>query len=212
MKLQTIYNELSSVYNAMESRNDGIFKLLESIKESIKLETVKESNQKDRYKAANLILKNKASKSRPILQKAYIRDGFQLFTDSFAAFKLLNHIPELDTNEPEASYPNMETLFNIAIQGDETVSLHVETLKRELKVSGSQIAIELSNGIKAFFESKYIKIAIDILELKNDEFLKLRYRPSKNNGFANVSTFYCNHNGDEVLLLPLRKESVDDVL
>ena len=206
MKLQTIYNELSSVYNAMESRNDGIFKLLESIKESIKLETVKESNQKDRYKAANLVLKNKASKSRPILQRAYIRDGYQLFTDSWIGFKLLNHIPELETNEPEASYPTLEKLIT-CVNMDSFIDLRVETIKDEMRFSNGECAIQLHDGMTAFFESKNIKILLDVLGFKNDEMIRFRFKQSSTNGYCNYSLFYADRNGDEAVIIPLKKDN-----
>lgn len=166
--------------------------------ESIKLDKVVETTSKTRYKEALKILK-KSKDKRPILAKSIIKDGFQIFTDSYVLFKLLDIIPELPELDNINSYPKTETFFENGKGNTVLIQISCKELKQMIKIN-KVIDLKVNDDMIIKVDSKLLLSVLVILDYSNNDIVDIHcssinvHRP-----------IYFNNNGNEAVLLPLRQ-------
>ena len=73
MKAKTVYDKLSQCVMVDDIDHATVYNVLEWLKDEIRKDIAKENKDTNRLKYATKVLKNKANKNRPILQKAILR-------------------------------------------------------------------------------------------------------------------------------------------
>lgn len=201
--LQELY-DFKERHDFLEKDKEYI-ELIEKIKNDIRLETASESNDKQRYQAAVKILNDKRMKTRPILQKCVIRNGLQQFTNSYILVQLKKPIPGLEQHDETETekYP----IFDKLIYGSKSNNTFSETkkaieLKTLIKTSNKKapLCVIENASFKIHIESDLLKIALDLLQFKNNDDVVMFYKESY------ISPIYIENESGIALIIPMRVE------
>jgi hypothetical protein len=213
MEAKRIYTDLINAFNydKKEVLNPDSFHLIELLKivEYLETETRKEAaktaGDSKPLKYASIVLKNKSNKCRPILQKAIIRDGLQVFTDSFIAFKLQNHIEGLEMHDQKdfENYPKLDKLF---LPAQFTITKKFDDLIDELALLKDDDIYILKNdyGYKIGMYVKNIKIMYNVMRFKKGDIISFGIIESQSTSYTRP--LFIDNNGDSCILLPIRME------
>ena len=217
MKAKTVYDKLSKCVMVDDIDHATVYNVLEWLKDEIRKDIAKDNKDTNRLKYAMKVLKNKASKSRPILQKAVIRDNKQVFTDSYILFRMNKHISGLLLHDEKdfSRFPNIDNIIDLAKNNNEnSKSFMVQELNERIAVMKKDdifIDLHLFDDNYIRFDKDKLSQAINVLGFKNKDTMTVYY---SNNGFEssdeldkgfNVrATYIKNDNDDECILLPCR--------
>lgn len=184
-------------------------KALDSMEELLRQQKAKETKQYDRYMAASRMISKCAS--RPILTKCIMKDGAQIFTDSFMMFSLVGDliIAQLPVNtENPNAYPDVARFFE-KDKNASALKLNVGELKQELRPLCADKSFEGGKFERSEFNIKgetqvalkatMLRDLVIILGFKNDEEIKLIYTPGSVKPML-VET----KNGSHGIILPIR--------
>lgn len=217
MKAKTVYDKLSQCVMVDDIDHSTVYNVLEWLKDEIRKDIAKENKDTNRLKYATKVLKNKANKSRPILQKAVLKDDKQVFTDGYILFRMNKHISGLllhDENDFER-YPNIENIKELAKNNNKnSKSFMVQELKQQLatmKKSDEFIDLHLFDDNYIRFDKDKLSQAINVLGFKNKDTMTIYYNNNVfesseelNKGFNVRATYIKNEYDDECILLPCR--------
>lgn len=205
MKFKKIYDELKEAIGHEKLLNDLLLKL----EELTRKESAKESGGGEllRYNTAKKILKGFTNKSRPILQKSIIRDNKQIFTDSYQLYVLKNHIIGLEAHDSE-TIKNYPTIDRIIPETHKTLDLNIKELKKDMSVLSKNEMLHIKNeDLHASLDPNMIKNVIKILQLKNNDTLKLGYVENINSyQEPYLRPFKIELNDDVVIIMPYKFE------
>jgi len=178
MNLTTMYSRVMDI-----KFNPGkVDELIADLEYEIAKESAKVYKREDRLAAAFSVLRT--PKTRPILQKAYMRNGRQLFTDSYVGFALADEliIPELPMNNPEVTYPDLERAMPLETLVNEC-ELNVEQAFKDIrikKIKSKKLGGERENLIEicpeTYVDPKLLEKFLRIMNVKPGETIKLKYR------------------------------------
>jgi hypothetical protein len=198
MKLETILKELRECKDNPQMINNLELKLIESIKK----ETIKHSGGSvKRYNAAQKILNCKENKSRPLLQTAKTENNAQRFTNSHIAFILKGDsiIKGLRETDKEATYPSFD---NLIPKNTSQVVYTKNEILQAIKTSKTMIALQPENDITIYLNKTYVLYVIDILQPEDSIVF--------NYSSAIRPLLIENRNGDQCILMPIKKEHLED--
>lgn len=137
-----------------------------------------------------------------------------MFTDSYVAFRLLNHVIGLEQwgegLDPIHTPPNLDPIFVYAIiRNDRFYEINTHTLQTMIELlpkTQEFITLELINGFTITFDKHRLTKVINILDYTKDEFVIFTYYKRDNNDEAQVTrAAYFKRNCDEAILLPIRR-------
>lgn len=166
--------------------------------DSIKLDKVAETTSKTRYKEALKVLK-KHNGSKPILEKTIIKDGYQIFTDGYVLFRLLDIIPELPELEDISLYPKTEDILESGRSNPSTITFNCKELKQMININ-KVVEFKVNDDMIIKVDSKLLLSVLIILNYKNNDMVDIYC--------SNINVnkpIYFNNNGNEAILMPLRQ-------
>jgi hypothetical protein len=200
-----VLNESRSVkgdhYNPLIDYNwkdvETVYNLL---KDAYLLEAASTNNEKKAYQAAKKMLSSKHLDSRPILKKAYIRDGFQLFTDSYTLYKFNGEmiIKTLETHpsDLQQQYPQIDRIVDFIANYE--LTLNTSDLIQRCKLLKSDECLEIKTAdFSIWFEKNRMLQFIDIMRLSGDFTAEVK---------SNVSPLRVRKNESIGIILPIRKD------
>ena len=191
---------LQLIRDFRETLDFSILEKLENLViENIKLDKVVETTSKTRYNTANKVLKRHKG-IRPVLEKVIIENGIQIFTDSYILFRLKNIIPELPEHKDISIYPKTDYIFNNARSYNSSIKYTCKDLKQLAKID-KIVEFKTNDGFKITVDSKLLLEVLIILDYKNKDIVEIFY-----SNYSIYKPLYFINNGDEGILLPLRKE------
>lgn len=200
MKNTTLINKL----NKIRLSDNYIYELdsliLELENEVMTTDTYKDKNKKQRTKKVLSFLSKLNKSTRPILGYTDVQNDFQVFTDSYTAFYLKDHL-ELPKVPKNLNYPNISRFIDtlntdIKIKLDFNYYLNGLKTKQFLPENKAWFKDENKN-INICFDAKLFKNVIDILGTTD---LQVYY-----NGDFKPLLFINENNGDKAILSPCRQ-------
>jgi len=195
MKPMTVYNKIQEY---LDKRDDGILlKFQAECKEWAQLEDIPTVTETRRYKAAMAILKNP---ERPMLAKTVMRDGLQVFTNSFVAFWLSakDMILALPTHEGDVAdrFPKMQYI------ADEKYSKSFETSAEDLFIiiqsTGKHEYVALPCSEEIWVDPKLLDKFLKVMAFNPKERITVYY----NNGLRPIKFVKGESFG---IILPVRR-------
>jgi len=207
MNVKKLYQELKEMQDNKEISFLTMFKILEDLKKEIQKKEAKEANQASQYRYALKVLNNKDNKSRPILQTTCIRNGIQIFTDSWIAFMLKNVIkalPTIETEEEEKRYPDFSRLKPDC---NDFIDIKCIDLKNDIAtLKDKEIYLLKNDYLPMALNVLNVKIMINVLNFKNDDMIRFNYIHNSSSSYhCYIRPFLIkNDSGDECILLPCR--------
>lgn len=217
MKAKTVYDKLSKCVMVDDIDHATVYNVLEWLKDEIRKDIAKDNKDTNRLKYAMKVLKNKANKIRPILQKAIIRDNKQVFTDSYILFRMNKHISGLLLhNEKDFErYPNIDNIIDLAKNNNKnSKSFMVQELNERIAVMKKDdifIDLHLFDDNYIRFDKDKLSQAINVLGFRNKDTMTIYYSDNGfessielDKGFNVKATYIKNDNDDECILLPCR--------
>ena len=211
MEINKLYQELRKAtgYKPETALDPEMFNILElnNIMELLEIETRKEAakiaGDSKPLKYASIVLKTQ--KTRPILQKAIIRDNLQCFTDSFILFELKKHITGLEVHTDENMIKNYPSFERLHPETNFIIKMSLNDLINDISVLKDDESILLKNDIdfKIKLKVKYIKIMYNVMQFKKDDIIEFNIN-TLNYGDCYVRPLVIKNDIGSCLLLPLR--------
>jgi len=164
------------------------------------MENAKEAKQGSRLRASLQVLKT--SKKRPILSKAVIIDGKQVFTNSYVAFQIEDKIAGLPTHETNEKFPDVLRFFE---KGSNEARFNVGEVKADIGRIGKEKNIDLALKPNEYvrLDKKYLMQVIQILGFKNNEVITFRYNKDDLDSKYIRKTLFVERNNDKAIILPI---------
>lgn len=170
------------------------------LKDAYLLETASTNNEKKAYQAAKKMLGSKHLDSRPILKKAYMRDGFQIFTDSYTLYKLSDNmiIKTLETHPSDLKqeYPKIDRIVDFIANYEITLNTY-DLIKRCKLLKRDEFLEVKTADFSIWFKKNRMLQFIDIMRLEGDFTVEVK---------SNVSPLRVRIDQSVGLILPIRKE------
>jgi hypothetical protein len=200
MNNTTLINKLNKIRLADNYIYELDSLILELKNEVMTTDTYKDKNKKQRAKKALSFLKALNKKWRPVLAYTDIQNDFQVFTDSYIAFYLKDHL-ELPKVPDDMNYPNVSCFID-KLNTDNKIELdfnyYLNGLKTKQFLPENKAYFKDGNkNINICFDVKLFKNVIDILGTTD---LQVYY-----NGDFKPLLFINENNGDKAILLPCRQ-------
>lgn len=217
MKLKIIFDLLNesiekkyqnAYCNELEVNDPNkLLKGIELLKNEVLKEEAKAAGSLKAATAINKILKNKATASRPILQKAVTRGGKVLFTDSYIAFELNKKLDGIDYHdeETEKKYPSFERLWP-ECGGSFRIKLSKLIERAALLKNDDPVIIKDDEMMKVAVQKKYINIVASIMGFKKDDQIEFNYRAHNFSGGAYNKPLVIKNDLGRCLWVPIRTE------
>ena len=187
--------------------NSKLLKLIDDLKEEVLKEESEAAGTLKAATAIKKILKTKATASRPILQKAVIRDNKTLFTDSYIAFELNEKISGIEYHDAEATkrYPEFARLWP---ECDKSFKLKLSDIiqKAALLKNDDGVIIKDDEVLKVAVQKKYINIVAAIMKIKKDDDIEFYYTTRNFSGGAYNKPLIIKNDFGRCLWLPIRTE------
>ena len=213
MELKKLYDELKEVVVATSSNYyDPNYKVdakkYESLKKKIEEELLKEaaaaSGDAKPARYINKILKNKLTKSHPILQQAYFNNDKLYFTDSYTGYIMNKKIEGIPIHKEPVNYPTLE---NVVPDDDASFTIKANKLNEMMALYKDSDIFTLyeKNEFKIYMQVFYIKALINIFNYKKNDDIIFRYKNNNSTGYYNRA-FKVVKNDDICILLPVRVE------
>jgi hypothetical protein len=217
MKFKEIYDSLNECVEVKYQNkycdelkiisNSKLLKLIDNLKDEVLKEEAKEAGSLKVAAAIKKILKTKATASRPILQKAVIRDDKMLFTDGYIAFELDSKIEgvEIHDVETEKRYPEFGRLWP---ECDKSFKLKLSDIiqKAALLKNDDGVIIKDDEVLKVAVQKKYINIVAAIMKIKKDDDIEFYYTTRNFSGGAYNKPLIIKNDFGRCLWLPIRTE------
>lgn len=200
MNNTTLINKL----NKIRLSDNYIYELdsliLELENEIMTTDTFKDKSKKQRTKKALSFLNKLSKGTRPILGYTDIQNDYQVFTDSYEAFYLKDHL-ELPKVPDNMNYPNVSCFIDklsTDIQIELDFNYYLNGLKtKQFSPENKAYFKDENKNINICFDTKLFKNVIDILGTTD---LKVYY-----NGDFRPLLFINENTGDKAILLPCRQ-------
>jgi hypothetical protein len=212
MEAKKLYNELieavnytkNEVINESSISTIKLLKIIEYLEIESRKEAAKSAGDSKPLKYASALLK-KSNKSRPILQKAIIRDGLQSFTDSYILFTLKNHITGLDMHD-EIDYERYPKFDRLIPETSLYFKKPLNELIEEIATLKDDDIYLLPNEFdyKIGLYVKHLKAMYNILRFKKDGIIEFGLIQTDNKNY--VRPLIVKNNDDTCLLLPVRTD------